>query len=460
MRACAPRSVRLIACALGLATTVMFVDARETPQSGRDASAIERLEQWVDAVRAHLIGEADSYAAIAALWTHDELAEMFPYLEALLQLVEAPTREDLTPSPQVQLARPMPVPSQRRLYRLSTVEIRPQEVERLRVLASLDWVRADPNRLLIRGAMLHTDVAMLTKVRAQAFQPNSSAPTVRKLGQSVDERVIVRAPDADFRGIEYGEVHWDVARTLLDRVRPDPAADAIVRQWYRATMSFFGREGSYAEAKPHFTHARQLFPNDPYLLFGYGCMQAELATPGVQEFAAATFLPRGMKMDIELAGAQLRFAAGFFERALNADPTLVEVRVRLAKVRLDQGRAREAMSMLQEVAPTITDDIVSYYAQLVMGDTAAALAQHEAAAAAYRKAAALFPTAQTPRLALSLLFRSGGNAAAALTALSPIFSFPDHPMERPDPWWVYHKGEGRYASALVADLIRAIPPAQ
>ena len=116
--------------------------------------------------------------------------------------------------------------------------------------------------------------------------------------------------------------------------------------------------------------------------------------------------------------------------------------------------------MLQSLAPPITDEILQYYAQLVIGDAAAALGQREAAATAYRQAALLFPAAQTPRLALSLLARSTGNAASALTALAPIFSLPDDPMERPDPWWVYHKSEGRYASTLMADLIRAIPPAQ
>ena len=116
--------------------------------------------------------------------------------------------------------------------------------------------------------------------------------------------------------------------------------------------------------------------------------------------------------------------------------------------------------MLQEVAPAVTDDIVSYYAQLVLGDAAAALGQREIASAAYRRAAILFPTAQTPRLALSLLARSAGNAASALTALAPVFSLSDDPMERPDPWWAYHKGEGRYANQLISDLNRAIPPAQ
>jgi tetratricopeptide (TPR) repeat protein len=451
----------LIVCAVGLAPALVLAQTRPTEQSHQGSATIDRLEQWIEAVRAHVIGEADSYATIAALWTHDDVAAMFPYLEALLQLVEAPTREDQAPSPQVRLARPAPVRSQRALYRLSTVEIGNEEVERLRLLASLLWVQADPNRLLIRGAMLHTDVAMLTKVRGQTFAPNSSsAPTVRRLGQSVDERVVVRAPDADFRGIEYGEVHWDVARTLLDRIRPDPAADALVRQWYRATGAYFAREGAIAEAKPHFTHALRVFPKDAQLPFAYGCLQAGLASPGVQEFVAATHLPRGMRMDIESAGEQLRRASELFERALAADPALVEARVRLARVRFDQGRPREALSMLQDVAPTITDDIVSYYAQLVLGDAAAALGQRDVAGAGYRRAAMLFPSAQTPRLALSLLARSGGNAAGALTALAPIFSLPDDPMERPDPWWAYDKGEGRYASTLMADLIRAIPPAQ
>jgi tetratricopeptide (TPR) repeat protein len=155
-----------------------------------------------------------------------------------------------------------------------------------------------------------------------------------------------------------------------------------------------------------------------------------------------------------------RCQTDFFERALAADPSFAEARVRLAKVRFDQGKPRETLTLLRDLAQAITDDIVSYYAQLVLGDAAAALGQNDLAVPAYRRAAVLFPTAQTPRLAPSLIFRRSGNVAAALTAISPVFSFPDDPMERPDPWWVDHKGEGRYASSLIAELIRAIPPAQ
>lgn len=115
------RSVTLLTAAVaGLAAVLISAEGGSTRQSSQAAAAIDRLEQWIGAVRVHVIGEADSQATIAALWTHDEVAELFPCLEALLQLGEAPTRQDLAPSPQVRLARPVPVPAQRRLYRLST----------------------------------------------------------------------------------------------------------------------------------------------------------------------------------------------------------------------------------------------------------------------------------------------------------------------------------------------------
>jgi hypothetical protein len=112
---------------------------------------------------------------------------------------------------------------------------------------------------------------------------------------------------------------------------------------------------------------------------------------------------------------------------------------------------------LQDLAPAITDDIVSYYA---LGDAAAALGQNDLAVPAYRRAAVLFPTAQTPTTCAEPDLSPQRQRLGALTAISPVFSFPDDPMERPDPWWVYHKGEGRYASSLIAELIRAIPLAQ
>jgi tetratricopeptide (TPR) repeat protein len=424
-------------------------------QSTAGALAISRLAQWIDAVRAHEIGEADLHAMTVGSWPYDGVAVVFPYLEALLQLVEAPTREDVGPTPQPAVARALPRP--RNLYRLSTIEINAAELERLRTLAARDWVQADPNRLLKRGAMLHADIAMRIKREAPAFVPNSTAPAVRKLGQTAQERVVVRALDADFRGLEYGEIHWDVARTLLDRVRPAPSGDDTVRQWYRATLAYLASEGFFAESKPHVARALELFPDDPKLLFAHGCMQVEMASPGVQDFVAATVLPRGVRMDVESAGGHLSNAARLFERALVVDPALDEARVRLARVRFDQGKPKEALAILQEVAPRVSDPVVSYFAQLFLGDAAAALGEREPAAAAYRRAATLFPRAQTPRLALSQLARSTGNAAAAQTALVPMFALPGDPAERGDPWWDYNKGEGRYARTLLADLTRVVP---
>jgi tetratricopeptide (TPR) repeat protein len=414
---------------------------------------IQRMGQWIDAVRAHEIGQPDVYAAIVASWAHADLVEIFPYLEALIELVKAPTRLDvLQPSPSPRLARPGP--PGRRAPHLSEFE-----VEQVRTLASLSWVQADPNRLLKLGAVLHSDIARLAKVDPAVFTPPiAGRATVAQIGRSAGERVVVRAPDAEFRGMEYGVVHWDLARMLLDQVAPIPSNDTFVRQWYRATAAYLSGEGFFGEAKPHFVRASKLFPSDANLLFSHGCMQAAMAAPGVQDFVQATRLPGGLRIDIQSAGEHLGNAGDLFERALAIDPQLVEARVRLARVIAERGRHQEALKMLRQAAPLATDPVVAYFAQMFMGDAARALSDVEAAKTAYQHAADLFPRAQTPRLALSHLERRAGNTAAALAALEPLFTLSDDLPSRRDPWWDYHRGEGRYTDALYADLNRLITP--
>jgi hypothetical protein len=67
-----------------------------------------------------------------------------------------------------------------------------------------------------------------------------------------------------------------------------------------------------------------------------------------------------------------------------------------------------------------------YYAWLFLG---AATANSDEALSAYEEAARLYPTAQSPRLAL-------GDRSALL-------SLPLDENEREDPWWSYHLFPGR-----------------
>lgn len=438
-----PITAVLIALLLTTASNITPLAARQEQASAKLAPAIERLAQWIEAVRSHQVGEADVQAVIVASWSHVELSEMFPLLEVLLELVDREASESLRP----------------RLSKFSQPAVRrpsAEEIALLRGMAFRDWVRADPNRLLIRGGLLHADIARLVKPSVPTFVPQPARGRAGRIGRSVRERVVARAPDADYRGMEYGLVHWDYARMLLSAVAHDPFADPVVRLWYRATAAYLSGAQFFGEAKPHFEYALTLFPSDAHLLFSHACMQAAMASPGVQEFVNATPLPGGVRFDVSSARTHLRNAEELFRKALDADPRMVEARIRLARVRADLGRHEEAARLLTEAAPFATDPVMAYYLRLFLGESAVAIGQQDVAQTSFQHAAELFPSAQTPRVALSQLARSLGNGAGAHAALGPLFALPADAPDRYDPWWDYHRGEGRYSDALFSDLYRLL----
>jgi hypothetical protein len=432
--------------AIVVASSPVHVRADVHAQS-QSALAIDRLKDWVSAVETHQPGEVDAAALRVASFSHADLSVMFAYLEALLELVEAVTTDDVRPSPSPLLARPGP--PGKRAPKLSEFE-----VEQLRTLASLKWIQDDRNRLLKGGAMLHADIAMLVDLQPREFTPPPfpARASVPRIGWSATQRVVAYAPDADYRGLKYGVIHWDFARTLLDAVTPDPSRDVFVRDWYRATASYFTGELFFGEAKPHFEHAFKLFPTDADLLFSHGCMQVAMASPGVQQFVQSTTLPGNVRFDVNSARAHLREAEQRFRQALAIQPRMAEARVRLAHVRSAHGEHEEAVALLQEAVPQATDPVVAYYAQLFVGETAVAQSRDDVARVAFERAAELFPEAQTPRLALSRLARNKADGPGAIAALTPLFTLGADPATRHDPWWDFHRGEGRYAETLFAAL--------
>ena len=82
------------------------------------------------------------------------------------------------------------------------------------------------------------------------------------------------------------------------------------------------------------------------------------------------------------------------------------------------------------------------------------LAVSRAAREAYVRAAAFYPRAQSPRLALSALATRMGDRKEALAAIEPLFRLPEAAAERDDPWWIYLDSAGRNADALLAEMRR------
>ena len=115
-----------------------------------------------------------------------------------------------------------------------------------RSLAKTDLARA--NQILLRGAALHGDIARLIP-----------EDTVRK---SPTQRTAYIVRDGRWLGIRYISVHWQLGRSLLDGITPDPATNPGVKAWYQEIAAHLLQMRQFAAAVDHFARARQMFPSD------------------------------------------------------------------------------------------------------------------------------------------------------------------------------------------------------
>jgi tetratricopeptide (TPR) repeat protein len=408
-------------------------------ESYRDVT-IGRLERWLDAIERHRPGEADGSFDEIKPWGPQEVDELLIDLNALLILM----RDDgakMFFRPSNGFRPPIPV-----FY------TQPQ-VNRLRIRARSEKIRNDENRILKRGALLHTDIA--AQLPFEARSPREEPP-------ARSQRLMVYFDDGRRLGFENAAEHWRAARLLLDKVRPRdsrdgkpaPARDEIVQSWYRVTTAYQQLIQHYELG--HLERALALFPDDAELHFFNGCLHETFASRRVQSVFRAVSLPKGVTFNIDSERSELRSAEASFRKALEVGPNLTEARIRLGHVLASMGRHADAAEELRKAISGTDDELLLYYGYLLVGGELDALGNRDRARVAYQSAAALYPRAQSPKLALSQLANRAGDRRAALEAIRPVLGPPANEFDRGDPWWTYHMEQGRSAEDQLAKLRAAM----
>lgn len=300
------------------------------------------------------------------------------------------------------------------------------------------------NDILRRGALVHTDIALLLPERAAEyvqtdfherfiFDPFERPRIVNRR----DADKLVTSLDGEYVASEVENAHWPMARGLLHDIYPHPSADEFVQRWYRAIAAFFEESYLLGNAKYHLTRALEELPHDPMILFYAGAMHEAYASARVQSIA---------KTRPGLA-AQLRFPSPQEEWSL-AEPLLreavkagapAEARLRHARVLGRLGKHADGAAMLRLLEPQLTDPRLKYFAALFLGSEEGALGDVNHAREAFERAAVLCPTAQAPLVAMADLFRRSGHRTAALAVLGRIQGLPSDPADRVDPWVDYFR---------------------
>ena len=388
---------------------------------------IERLQKWLAAVERHEPGTVDDPINTIGSWRGTEMQELPIEVRTLIELMREPETTIFF------------------VYcdgSAVLVPYSPTELEALRVLARDATRRGDANDVLKRGALLHTDVAILAILEPAEAGPRTSP------GDVGAESLIVRFNDGLQRRLENAAGHWEMASSLLEGVTPDPSKDEMVRLWYRATVAFQQSEGQLDSY--HLERALKRFPTDATIVFFSGCLHETFASPEVQSLVQSTKLPSGVTLAVGSARGELRVAETFFRQALTIDPGLTEARVRLGRVLGLQGRHADAATELRQALATTQDSLLRYYAELFLGGEAEALGHFAQARRSYQRAEGLYPRAQSPLLALSRLANRSGARAGALSAIQAMLLVAGDAGD--DPWWAYHVVQGRTADALLSEL--------
>ena len=406
---------------------------------------IQRLQQWLSAVERHQSRTIDEAADTVRSWSGDELDRVRLDVRSLVSLMRNPRTstflQDPDPRNPSQRFRPPP-----------PIPYNEAEIAALRAMAFELAQRSEANRVLMRGALLHTDIAMLVPYEGGTRTDRTNAPLGKTTFLFEDGRPL---------GVASVVGHWELARRLLDEVTKKPASDdppepgrnPLVRLWYEATVALM--QNTEYLVLPHFERALELFPEDPDILILSGSVHETLAAPRFQNAVRSTGLARDLGAESE--HAELRVAESLYRRALRIDPQRAEVRIRLGRVLGLLQRPAEALQELKMASSEVMDPLLQYYKDILQAREASALRQWRQARAAYEHAAALFPRAQTPRLGLSQLASREGDLTGALSTLRGVLDVAPDVAERDDPWWSYHVAAGRQAKTLLDALYARFP---
>ncbi len=316
-------------------------------------------------------------------------------------------------------------------------------------VTSGDITRGRFNRILERGALLQTDLAMYVTVGGRA-NTDPSGPGAHK---------IFHLNDGEVTTTEDAGPYWRDAQFVVEAIdaRPtqaaDPSREPLVSLWYHAVTAWAASISYWSAVDPLLRRGVEVFPNDPRLLFDMGVLHEVYAEGGTQH-AAQSLVRQGTVSAVRNLTFERRASRESLEAALAHDADLTEARLHLGNMlgRLDDhaGAIRE----LTRAAAGLHDPELEYDGTLLLAREQAAAGDREAARASYQRAAASYPSAPSPKFGLSRLQRLDDDGPGAVETLA--FVAPPAPIDAvDDPWWNYIASHSRDAAAILLVMRKA-----
>ena len=378
----------------------------ESDDNKKDSNyQLRKIEEWREAAVQHNPGKPDSAAVKIGAWDEEDLELVIKFVTKLASQSVRNARRNLARA------------SIRRILQLTEQEVKGGNL----------------NRVLKQGALLHTDIAMLgleTKGNPKAGEP---------MALFDDGHVAVLSKSRS----------WEFARRLIDSVSPSPSEDPMVRQWYIATTAYLLNRRLLVYANPNLENALEILPSDDRILFYAGALHETRASP----FNQNILLPPILQVTYGSKESELKQARKYFRKSIEVNPDSAETHLRLGRVLGLLGNHQQAVAELQLAAASVKDPQLLYYTSLYLGCELASLSRHNDARQQYERAATLYPTAQSPLLALSQLANKDGDVEGALVAIQRVFSLARPNSMEDDPWWIYDLSHVRNADSLVTEML-------
>jgi Flp pilus assembly protein TadD len=388
----------------------------------RPDGSVTRAADWAAAALAHVPGERDAALRRIAGWPDAAVRHLEVEVTSIRQLMRNPDLKVFRIPPDFD--------------RTGGAEIRYSARDR----ALLEDTAARLVRdgvaavdLALRGVLFHTDIAVLAEGAG------------RMLHYADGRRVNFDDAAAD---------HWRAARVLADMLSAQDGRLPDLTHWARAALAWMVAVQQWNAA--HVDHAVDRFGDDADVRFLAGCLHEMLASARTQAFLQGGGVPAGFQPRVGSRNAELGTALALFRRAVALNPRHTEARMHYGRMLTLTGRPEAAVPELQRATTESTDTTERYFGQLFLGAALEAAKSWAAAREAYTAAAALFPPAQAPRLALSHLLFATGQRQDAATAIAPLLAAPPDEDVRTDPWWTYLAWAGRDADARLADARRRL----
>ena len=250
-------------------------------------------------------------------------------------------------------------------------------------------------------------------------------------------------------------------RLMLDRPKrfePNAADQRFERLWYRTaaaivlgTLAPLTLNAMLTQVAPRLAagpaDTTKLF--EPRLMLIAAMSAEQLIHPGAFSVEPTD---RGGRLIVGGTLATAEAALIKFDEALRHETNAPEAAVRRANVLLRLGRPSDALVALDHAPDAMPDQVLEYWKGLIRGRVLESLGRSDEAVAAYERALAIFPNAQSPHVALAVLhFRQGRrNDAEAWTGRSYAL-----PNDAQDPIWSYWRGDHRFVALWLAELREA-----